>query len=78
MDVYSVTAGARGVEMGGRPAHQSEALLCLCQGRVRPQADALVKVGHRLLHLVQQDLELRGGDTLDIRIISPFLSQAGR
>lgn len=45
--------------------YKSEALLSLGQSRVGPEQDALVEVSHRLVHLVQQDLQLRGnGDEL--------------
>ncbi len=40
--------------------YKSKALLCLCEGGVRSKQDALIKVSHRLVHLVQQDFQLRG------------------
>lgn len=43
-----------------RSTHESEALLSLGESRVGSEQDALVKVSHRLVHLVQQDLQLRG------------------
>lgn len=49
-------------------AHQGEALLGLSQSRVRPELDALIKVSHSLLHLVQQDLQLRGGSSTTPRL----------
>lgn len=33
--------------------YKSKALLCLCESRVRPEQDALIKVSHRLVHLIQ-------------------------
>lgn len=47
--------------------YKSETLLSLGQSRVGPEQDALVKVSHCLVHLVQQDLQLRGnGDKLKL------------
>lgn len=40
--------------------YKSEAFLSLGESRVRPEQDALIKVSHRLVHLVQQDFQLRG------------------
>lgn len=40
--------------------YKSKAFLCLGKSRVGPEQDALVKVSHGLVHLVQQDFQLRG------------------
>lgn len=42
--------------------YKSEALLSLGESRVGPQQDALVKVSHGFVHLIQQDLQLREGN----------------
>lgn len=42
--------------------YKSETLLSLGKSRVGPQQDALVKVSHGLVHLIQQDLQLREGN----------------
>lgn len=44
---------------GGGSTNQSEALLRLSQRRVGSEPDAFIKVPHGLVHLVQQDLQLR-------------------
>lgn len=47
-------------KISGRITDQSEAFLGLSESGVGSQHDALVEVSHRLVHLVQQDLQLRG------------------